>query len=241
MSTIRSFVAIPIPDNIKKSVQDWVEPFRRHDSSIRWVRPEGIHLTLKFLGEVEEKRFENFFSEFTQLLTPFRPIRLSVKEVGQFPPSGTPRILWMGLSGEIDPLKLLVRSVDDFFERFGFPKEKRAFAPHVTIARIKEKPSSTLRAKSPTEGAQEPVTLSAFGGTAPLAPQVPQGGTASPPRALRVARSLTGSSGFLRKWHEAGPVSFGEFVADRVVFYKSELTKGGAVYSVIGEFELGKK
>lgn len=193
MSSIRSFVAIPIPDTIKKSVQDWIEPFRRHDSSIRWIKPEGIHLTLKFLGNVEEERFEKeFFFDFKQLCTPFRPIRLVADMVGQFPPRGTPRILWVGLSGragvagDLDPLKQLAQSVDNFFERFGFPKEKRAFAPHMTIARIKEKPSS----------------------------------------------------GFLKKWHEVGVVSFGEFVADRVVFYRSELTKTGAVYRVIKEFQL---
>lgn len=188
MSSIRSFVAIPIPDNIKKCVQDWVEPFRQHDTSVRWVRPQAMHLTLKFLGQVEEERFEReFYPEFTQLSAPFEPIKLVVRGMGQFPPRGIPRVLWTGLEGDLEPLKKMAEAVDNFFERFGFAKEKRTFSPHLTLARIKQKPSS----------------------------------------------------GFLKKWGEASPPSFGEFVADRVVFYRSELTKAGAIYSVLREFSLG--
>lgn len=187
MSAIRSFVAIPIPDSIKKSVQDWVAPFRQHDSSIRWIRPEGMHLTLKFLGEVEEKRFEEeFFKNFPQLLGSFQPIKISVRGVGQFPPKGIPHILWVGLDGELDRLKKLVEVVDNFFETVGFAKEKRDFSPHLTLARIKQKPSS----------------------------------------------------GLMKKWKEVSSPTFGEFRADRVVFYRSKLTKGGAIYTVLKKFLL---
>lgn len=190
MSTIRSFVAIPIPDDIKKTVQDWVEPLRKHDSSIRWVRPEGMHLTFKFLGEVEEERFEKeFYPEFTQLLGPFQPITVLVQGIGQFPARGNPRILWAGIEKGVDPLIQLAEAVDNFFEVFGFAKEKRKFSPHLTLARVKKKPSS----------------------------------------------------GFFKAWSREKFPLFGEYVADRVVFFRSELTKQGAVYSVLQEFKLGKQ
>lgn len=186
---IRSFVAIPIPDNIKKNVQDFIEPLRVHDSSIRWVKPEGIHITLKFLGDVEEERFEReFFPEFTQLLGPFQPITVLIQGVGQFPPHGNPRIFWAGVEKGVQPLVNLAEAVDNFFEPFGFAKEKRKFSAHLTIGRVKQKPSS----------------------------------------------------GFFKTWHKESFPLFGEFVADKVVFYRSELTKSGAVYSVLHEFNLNQ-
>lgn len=190
MPSIRSFIAVPIPDKIKQSVQDWIVPFITHDTSIKWVRPEGMHLTLKFLGNIEEERFEKeFFVDFPQLLSSFQPIKLTVGGAGEFPPKGIPRVLWLGIGGETEPLKKLAGEVDDFFCRFEFSKEKRSFSPHLTLARIRTKPSS----------------------------------------------------GFLKVWREVESPSFGEFVADQLVFYRSELTKGGAVYSVIRRFPLGSE
>lgn len=145
MALIRSFIALTLSDEIKKSVQDWILTLRHHDTSIRWAGREQMHLTLKFLGDVEEQRFEQeFFPVFSQLLSPYMPISLSVEGVGQFPPRGSPRIFWVGLEGEMGPIRELVGQVDEFFERFGFPRERRPFNPHITLARLKSRPSSGM-------------------------------------------------------------------------------------------------
>ncbi len=189
MPPIRSFVAIPLPDTIKKSIQDWMESLQKEAPSIRWKKPESLHVTLKFLGTVEEERFEKeFYPGFSRILAAFDPIKLYAKGTGQFPERGKPPLLWVGISGELDPLKQLAQAVGAFFEGHGFPIEKRSFTPHLTIARLKEKPSS----------------------------------------------------GFLKRWQEAKSVSFGDFIADRVLFFKSIPAKTGSVYTVLREFELKK-
>lgn len=187
VAIIRSFVALPIPEEVAKMIRERVEPFRRHDTSIKWLPSEKIHLTLKFLGGVAEEMFEeNFFPQFPQLLAPFRPISLATTGRGQFPPRGVPRVLWIGLGGEVELLEKLEVAVEEFFEPIGFPREKRVFHPHLTLARIRQKPSK----------------------------------------------------GFMKAWQEGFSFPEIQFCVDRVCFYRSELTKGGAVYSVLKEFKL---
>lgn len=190
MAPIRSFVAIVFPDDIKAEIHSWVKPLRQHDTSVRWVHSENLHLTLKFLGSVEEDRFENeFYPEFPELLSRFQPIKICLKGIGQFPPQGRPRVLWAGLAEGAELLVKLAGEIDAFFEKFGFISEKRPFRSHLTLARIKQKPSS----------------------------------------------------GFMKVWKGLPAPSFGECIADRVTFYRSELTKEGAVYRVLREFPLGTK
>lgn len=185
---MRCFVAVPLSLSLRDPLSEWCRSLRRHDSAIRWVAADNLHISLKFLGEVDPEKFdERFLEEFTQLLHPFEPIPLTVGTLGQFPPKGIPRVLWAGVGGEgLSTLHRLATIVEVFFERSGFSKEPRPCLPHITLARLKEKPSS----------------------------------------------------GLLKVWKESATVSFGDFLADRVVLFKSELTKGGAVYSLIREFPL---
>lgn len=186
---MRCFVAIPLPASLTGPLFEWCEALRKQDSAVRWIIPDNLHLNLKFLGEVDPEKFdEKFFEGFTQLLHPFEPIPLTVGTLGQFPPKGIPRVLWTGVGGEgLSTLHRLATIVEDFLERSGFSKEPRPFAPHITLARLKTKPSS----------------------------------------------------GLLRAWRESVDAVFGDFVADRIAFFRSELTKGGAIYTVVREFSLG--
>jgi len=186
--SMRCFVAIPLPPTITGGLSDCCLGFQRHDSAVRWVRAENLHISLKFLGEVDPKKInEKFFEESTQLLAPFEPIPLSVRMLGQFPPKGIPRVFWAGVTGEgVQRLQEFSKTIEDFFERFGLPREGRPYHPHVTLARLKTKPSS----------------------------------------------------GLLRVWKESTDRTFGDFIADCVTLFRSELTKGGAVYNVVREFPL---
>jgi 2'-5' RNA ligase len=104
---------------------------------VRWVRDAGLHLTLKFLGEVAEDRVPAVEEAFVGACAGTPRLTLSVREFGAFPSTRRPKILWAGFGA--DPaLELLAHRIEQQFESLGFPVEGRPFRPHVTLGRIKE-------------------------------------------------------------------------------------------------------
>src|SRR5262249_43289479 len=101
--------------------------------SARWVAPESIHITLRFLGEVPEKRIDDIDAELKGLT--WKPFTITVRGVGFFPGTRSPRVLWAGL--EAPTMEGLAEQLDTRMERLGFEKEKRAFRAHITLARAK--------------------------------------------------------------------------------------------------------
>jgi 2'-5' RNA ligase len=110
---------------------------RREKLPVKWVRPENIHLSLKFLGDVEDTRAPELHAALKQAAgsrTVARPITLQIEGLGVFPDSHRPRILWAGVAP--DPaLELLQHGVEQAFAPLGFPTEARAFRPHITLGR----------------------------------------------------------------------------------------------------------
>jgi len=108
---------------------------------LRWVRPEGIHLTLKFLGEVPARRLEAIERVLAQAVR--EPFRSSVQlaRLGSFGGSSGLRVVWLGLEGEVEPLAHLAARIDRSLEPMGFRREQRPFAAHLTLARVKEEAS----------------------------------------------------------------------------------------------------
>jgi 2'-5' RNA ligase len=104
---------------------------------VHWVEPKGMHLTLKFLGDVEREQIE----QFTKLLTPIAEIThgfpLRIVGTGAFPSPRRPRVFWAGISAP-DELMVLQRRIDEAAQSLGFPAEERDFKPHLTVARIKD-------------------------------------------------------------------------------------------------------
>jgi RNA 2',3'-cyclic 3'-phosphodiesterase len=139
---MRSFVAIDLPESIKTALAKQQNALRtaaaltsRHNEDIKWTRPEGIHLTLKFLGEISPK----LVTQVTQALAElrgFEPFDVEVKGFGFFPDARRPRVLWAGV--EAPPaLEQLAQRVDAAMNGLGFAAESRAFSPHLTLARFK--------------------------------------------------------------------------------------------------------
>jgi 2'-5' RNA ligase len=128
------FIALTPPADVQRAVWEAFAPLRARDLPVKWVPPEGVHLTLKFLGDVAEERREELIVALKSAVDGTHPIALAVKGAGAFPDFDRPRVFWAGV--ESDPaLELLADGVERRFAPLGFPSEARAFRPHLTIGR----------------------------------------------------------------------------------------------------------
>ena len=130
---MRTFIAVELPDEIRKALANLQRELKSRTNNARWVAPESIHVTLKFIGEIREERLEDVDNAVTGLT--WKPFTIAVKGVGFFPGTRSPRVFWAGM--EAPTMEGLTEQLDARMERFGFEKEKRAFRPHITLARAK--------------------------------------------------------------------------------------------------------
>ncbi len=146
MEQIRSFIAIELPGNIKESIRKWQDILKSGDpSGAKWVNPDSIHLTLKFLGNIDTQMIEAITQSMKEAAQPVVPFQLVIKETGAFPNLRRAQVIWLGLGGELEKLHLLQRRLECGLSALGFPEEKRAFSPHLTLARIHNYTSNEKR------------------------------------------------------------------------------------------------
>ncbi|OGW49720.1 MAG: 2'-5' RNA ligase [Nitrospirae bacterium RBG_19FT_COMBO_42_15] len=134
---MRSFISIDIPDELKKEVKALQELFRKCDADVRWTRPEAMHLTLKFLGNVEEKQVEEIKTILKEIALQTPLINIKLNGAGVFPNQKAPRVLWVGIIEKDGILDNLQKRMDAELLKIGFEKEKRDFKPHLTLGRIR--------------------------------------------------------------------------------------------------------
>jgi 2'-5' RNA ligase len=137
--TIRTFIAVEIPENITSGIRELQQGLKDYGIDIRWIRPENIHLTLKFLGDVEAADIDKISGAISKTVDGVASIPLKAKGVGVFPGIKSPRVLWVGLTGQLELLINLQKTLDEKLKGIGFPTEKRPFKGHLTIGRIKAK------------------------------------------------------------------------------------------------------
>ena len=130
---MRVFIAIDVPVEIRERLAVIQDKVRVSTDSARWVAPEAIHVTLKFIGEIPEKRREDIDLALRGLT--WKHIRVSVNGVGFFPGTRSARVFWAGL--EAASIEGLAEDIDARLERAGFEPERRKFRPHLTLARAK--------------------------------------------------------------------------------------------------------
>jgi 2'-5' RNA ligase len=113
-----------------------IENLRKSGSDVKWLPPENIHLTLKFLGSTEESILEAVRQSLSKKLSPYSPFYIRISGVGCFPDERRPRVVWVGIheSGQVRDVQ---RDIEVEMAKFGFPSEERAFSPHLTIGRVK--------------------------------------------------------------------------------------------------------
>lgn len=133
---IRSFVALELSDEVREHLVVLLHRLQRTNATVKWVEPENLHLTLKFLGEVPEERIELVSETLKAVAQATEPFPFTVRGVGGFPDLRRPRVLWVGVEA-VQPLMRLQQLVEKAMERLGFAPEERAYHPHITIGRVK--------------------------------------------------------------------------------------------------------
>lgn len=134
---IRTFIALPIPDNLTESLRSAISQLRSINSGVKWVRPESIHLTLKFLGNIEEELVGPVSQQLDSVAGSYPEFELGLSGLGVFPGQRRPRVIWAGLGGDTMPLSELASDVDRMCAGFGIKAEKRPFNAHLTLGRLK--------------------------------------------------------------------------------------------------------
>ena len=135
--TIRSFLAFPISSDLKESLGYILNDLQQTRADVKWVRLENIHLTLKFLGDIEEIDLEKISSVLGESCCGFGPITSHLSEIGIFPDLRHPRIVWAGLDDSKKKFQVLVEALEERLEKLGFAKDEHPFKPHITLGRVK--------------------------------------------------------------------------------------------------------
>jgi len=133
---LRCFIAIEIPETIKKSIVDIIDSLKKSGSDVKWVSDENIHITMQFLGETEESLIPDIKGALYKILAPYYPFYIKIADVGYFPSGRRPRVIWVGIK-ESQSLINLYKDIAGEMVRFGYQKEERGFTPHLTIGRVK--------------------------------------------------------------------------------------------------------
>ena len=151
---MRTFVAIDIPNDIRRRIQELMDVLKPASSGIRWTRADGFHLTLKFIGEIAAEQVEAVKINLASVPTS-SPIRIAIGGAGYFPNERSPRVIWLGIEGGQE-LAALAAQMEESLYRLGIAKEKRLFSPHLTLGRLRSPHKITaiqelLRRREPLE------------------------------------------------------------------------------------------
>ncbi|MCS6909467.1 MAG: RNA 2',3'-cyclic phosphodiesterase [Anaerolineales bacterium] len=158
--TLRLFAALELPAPVLEQLAALAEALRAGapKDAVRWVRPEGVHLTLKFYGEVEAKRVKDLQAVLTEAAMTAGPLTFVLAGVGAFPNLTRPRVIWAGVAGDVAALKRLQAAVEAASVRCGFAPEDKPFNPHLTLGRVNQplRPQEHGRLARALEQAQTP-------------------------------------------------------------------------------------
>ena len=159
---VRCFVSLPVP----AAIQEKIGKFQRSldskipSEAVRWTAPEQIHVTLKFLGKVETAALPELTDALANATRGSTEVRLTAESLGCFPSRKNPRVIWIGLSGDVAPLSKLQARVDQNIAQWAQKEEDRKFNPHLTIGRLRE---NAMRHSRQTGAILESVTAPKFG------------------------------------------------------------------------------
>jgi len=146
MEQIRSFIAIELPDELKLELDQLETRLKSVQQSwVKWVDPDSIHLTLKFLGNIALDRTGEITRAMEEAAQGISPFQLQVSGLGVFPNLRRVQVAWVGMSGEIDKLGQLQQRIESNMANLGFAPESRRFTPHLTIARLRNQASLNER------------------------------------------------------------------------------------------------
>jgi 2'-5' RNA ligase len=141
MAAIRCFIAFEIPQEVREKIAATQLFLKKFNEPVRWVKPEGVHLTIKFLGDVEESRITEISDKLQHIADQTRAFSVKTDGLGAFPNLKRPRVLWVGLLPTLQEhglhLAELFQRINNDLAEVGFKNEQKKFKPHLTIARVK--------------------------------------------------------------------------------------------------------
>ena len=138
MALIRTFIAIEIPGDIQNKIAELQSGLKGLGGRITWVKPQNMHLTLKFLGDTDESLLENISEKLRQLALSFNQFEIKVKGVGAFPNLRRAKVFWVGTETDSSTLIELAKEIDQQMSEFGYDREKRRFSAHLTMGRVRD-------------------------------------------------------------------------------------------------------
>ena len=148
LETVRLFVACEVPDDVKDTIADVIQQLRAKSGvDVRWIRAEGVHVTLKFLGEVPVKKLPQVKLAVQEAVVGHSPFELEFSNIGTFGGREGLRIMWVGIAGDVLRLEALVRAVNAALAVVGFEPERRPFRPHLTLGRVRDEVATRRRAE----------------------------------------------------------------------------------------------
>lgn len=146
MEQIRSFIAIELPDELKRELHQLEARLKSDEQpGVKWVNPYNIHITLKFLGNISLNSIDGITGAMEQAAQALSPFQLKIEGLGIFPSLLRARVGWVGISGDVDKLTQLQQRIDSNLANLSFTPESRAFTPHLTLARLRDQTSPAER------------------------------------------------------------------------------------------------
>jgi len=136
---VRTFIAIELPEEVHRGLARVQGELKRSHPPVRWVSPEKIHVTLKFLGEIPAEQVETVCQATARVAASTAPFELEAAGAGVFPNLRRPRVVWVGVQGDLSALHALQASLERELAQAGFPREERPFSPHLTLGRVQER------------------------------------------------------------------------------------------------------
>ena len=134
---MRVFIAVELSKEAKEELSRVIDVLRSSGADAKWVRPEAMHLTLKFLGDVSENSVEKIKPLLQEIARKTGPFDLILDGIGVFPDWRNVKVIWAGISEGADKAEILAKAVEGAMAGIGFEKETRPFRPHLTLGRIK--------------------------------------------------------------------------------------------------------
>jgi len=134
---MRAFIAIELPQQIKDSLSQIQKQLKESGADVKWVGPGNIHLTLKFLGEIDDEKIEKINGIIEDTARDKPSFKMHISSIGAFPKIDYPRVIWVGIDAGDSETKEVVKELEEKIQKIGIPKEERAFSSHITIARTR--------------------------------------------------------------------------------------------------------
>jgi 2'-5' RNA ligase len=135
---LRLFIAALIPDEIRTQLANYIDSLKRNIDGVKWEKFEKLHVTLKFLGDIDESRVNEISNLLEKLVHNYSPFNTSILDFGGFPDLRHPRVLYVGLSCN-SRLSKLQNELEKSLSEIGFEKENRRFLPHITVGRVRKR------------------------------------------------------------------------------------------------------